>query len=222
MATNNLPAVTFHNVHGAHVQISENGTEAVRKGGFCDSIVFSSNPLRVGERITILITGSSNNWGGGLRFGFTSTDPFRFRNCLPRYACPDLASTSGNWIKALSEKYCQVDTVFSYYLANDGKIHYSIDGQEKGHCCENIPVDIPLWAVLDIYGNTCAVKLLDPRHKVHQQHQMRSAARQQLSVIQQQQTLNGSSSPSSRVSSMICLDSSDPIESLNSNNSLYR
>lgn len=79
---------------------------------------------------------------------------------MPKYACPDLTNKAGNWIKALCERYSQANTVFSFYVNENGHVHICVNGEDKGVYFHGVNVNNPLWAVLDIYGNTCNVQLI--------------------------------------------------------------
>ena len=160
LGTNNLPALQFHSVHGYNIKLTTEGIHARRTESFCEGLVFSNRPVRVNERVCIKFTETVTNWGGALRFGFTSHDPVKFRNCLPKYACPDLSNKPGNWVKALYEQYCNAESMLSFYVNENGQVYICVNGEDKGIFISGINVDRPLWAVLDVYGNTTAIQLI--------------------------------------------------------------
>lgn len=51
--TNNLPPLTFHQVHGDNIRLCNGGTIARRHESFCKGITFSARPVRVGEKVNI-------------------------------------------------------------------------------------------------------------------------------------------------------------------------
>ncbi|UYV71724.1 NEURL1B [Cordylochernes scorpioides] len=158
---NNLPPLSFHSVHGENIQISRSGRTARRVDSFCKGIAFSNRAVQINERIYLRFVQISTNWSGGLRFGFTSNDPSRIHSPLPKYACPDLANKSGFWAKALAERHAVQDSVLYYYVTEDGEIIYGIDGVEMGIFMGGVDVKSPLWAILDVYGNTLSVEFVD-------------------------------------------------------------
>lgn len=158
--TNNLPAILFHPVHGENIRISSDGTSARRSESFCKGIAFSNRPVRVGERVCIRFAELSVAWSGALRFGFTSNDPSTHRHALPKYACPDLTNKPGNWAKALSERFAQTDAMLTYYVSESGDVRYAINGEDKGVFFSGVSTTGPLWALVDVYGNTTCVEFV--------------------------------------------------------------
>ncbi|XP_055602975.1 protein neuralized isoform X2 [Uranotaenia lowii] len=168
---NNLPPLQFHSVHGDNIRISRDGFTARRYESFCKGIAFSARPVRVNERVCVKFLDMSNNWSGVIRFGFTCNDPATLRGNLPKYACPDLTNKPGFWAKALNERYCYRNNVLFYYVTPSGDVHFGINGEEKGVFITDVDARGPLWAVIDIYGNSTAVELLDSRIYMFQQQQ---------------------------------------------------
>lgn len=136
----------------------------------------------------------SNNWNGGIRFGFTSNDPATLEGSLPKYACPDLTNRPGFWAKALHEQYCEKDNILYYYVNNAGDVIYGINNEEKGVILSGIDTRGLLWTVIDIYGNCTGIEFLDARIYMYQQqqqqqlpHSMQQLPQQQQQHLQQQQ-----------------------------------
>lgn len=167
---NNLPPLQFHSVHGDNIRISRDGTQARRFESFCRALTFSARPVRINERIFMRFSEISNNWNGGVRFGFTSNDPATLENSLPKYACPDLTNRPGFWAKALHEQYCELDNILHFYVNSAGDVIYGINGEEKGIILSGIDIRGLLWTVIDVYGNCTVVELLDPRLFSQQQN----------------------------------------------------
>lgn len=109
----------------------------------------------------------SNNWSGVIRFGFTCNDPNNLRNGLPKYACPDLTNKPGYWAKALAERFAERDTVLFFYVTQAGDVHFGINGEEKGVFFSGVETRGPLWAIVDVYGNSTAIELVDPRQQLN-------------------------------------------------------
>ncbi|XP_034486067.1 protein neuralized isoform X2 [Drosophila innubila] len=184
---NNLPPLQFHQVHGDNIRISRDGTLARRFESFCRAITFSARPVRINERICVKFAEISNNWNGGIRFGFTSNDPATLEGALPKYACPDLTNRPGFWAKALHEQYCEKDNILYYYVNNAGDVIYGINNEEKGVILSGIDTRALLWTVIDIYGNCTGIEFLDARIYMYQQQQQQQLPLQQLSQQLQQQ-----------------------------------
>lgn len=164
-ATNNLPPLTFHQVHGDNITLCNGATIARRHESFCKGITFSARPVRVGEKVCVKFLEMSNNWSGVIRFGFTSNDPIHLRNGLPRYACPDLTNKPGYWAKALAERFAGRDTVLFYYVTAAGDVHFGVNGEEKGVFFGGVETRGSLWSVIDVYGNSTAIEYLDPNRQ---------------------------------------------------------
>ncbi|XP_011331886.1 protein neuralized isoform X3 [Ooceraea biroi] len=163
--TNNLPALTFHHVHGDNIRLCNGCTIARRHESFCKGVTFSGRPVRVGEKVCVKFLEISDNWSGVIRFGFTSNDPINLRNGLPRYACPDLTNKPGYWAKALAERFAERDTVLFYYVTSAGDVHFGINGEEKGLFFSGVETRGPLWAIIDVYGNSTAIEFVDPNRQ---------------------------------------------------------
>lgn len=163
-ATNNLPPILFHSIHGENVRISSNGTTATRVNSYCKAIVFSNRAIKEKERVYIKFSEISSSWSGALRFGFTSVNPSSYRSCsnLPKYVCPDMTDKEGSWAKALSERFATPDSILCFYFTSDGNIHYAINGEDKGYFSLGLQGN-SLWALIDIYGNTTGIQIIDPR-----------------------------------------------------------
>ena len=174
--TNNLPPLLFHNVHGENIRISRDATVARRVESFCKGIAFSARPVKVNEKICVKFLDISNNWSGVIRFGFTYNDPSTLRYGLPKYACPDLTNKPGYWAKALPERYCSQNTVLYYYVTTAGDVHFGINGEEKGIFFGGVETRGPLWALIDVYGNSTAIEFVDVRHQLNNSRRNAAAA----------------------------------------------
>jgi len=96
-----------------------------------------------------------------VRFGFTSHDPAKLsQESLPRYACPDLTNRSGYWAKALPERLARLGSVLSFRYCLSGDVFFDIDGEEKGVFFTGVNAKTPLWALIDVYGNTTSVEFV--------------------------------------------------------------
>lgn len=203
---NNLPPLQFHSVHGDNIRISRDGTVARRYESFCKGIAFSARPVRVNERVCVKFLDISNNWSGVIRFGFTCNDPATLRGNLPKYACPDLTNKPGFWAKALNERYCYRNNVLFYYVTPSGDVHFGINGEEKGVFITDVDARGPLWAVIDVYGNSTAIEFLDSRIYMFQQQQQQQQHHQQPQTAQSQQSCRRRSNDVEIISHLESLD----------------
>lgn len=95
------------------------------------------------------------------RFGVSNVDPASFRDIeLPKFACPDLTSKSGYWAKALAERYSMDKAILHFFVNSGGELYYGINGINKGLFLNGINVSLPLWIIIDIYGNSVGVEFL--------------------------------------------------------------
>jgi len=155
----------FHSTHSDNIVLSKNGSLARRAESFCKGIVFSNRPVRVDERVYLRFAELSVNWSGAIRFGVTNNDPSGLRHSLPKYACPDLTNKPGFWAKALHERLAEPGAVLFYYINQSGDCVYGINDVPKGVFFSGVDVRKPLWALLDVYGNTVGVELINDPHK---------------------------------------------------------
>ena len=149
------------------MRLSADATVAQRSDSFCKGICFSNRPIRINERVCIKFSEISQSWSGALRFGFTTNDPSIHRSGLPKYACPDLTNKPGNWAKALGERFAVRDYVLFFYVNEMGEVHYGINGEDRGVFFSGVTTNCPLWALIDIYGNTVKIESVDPRQQVN-------------------------------------------------------
>jgi hypothetical protein len=76
-----------------------------------------------------------------------------------------------SWAKALPERLASADSILSFYFSTSGRIalvHFAINGEEKG----SFPIGIKdksdnVWGLIDIYGNTTSIELVDPRIPIY-------------------------------------------------------
>lgn len=80
--------------------------------------------------------------------------------------CADLTNKAGYWAKALAERFCERDTILFYYVTTAGDVHFGINGEEKGVFFSGVETRGPLWAMMDVYGNSTAVELLDAKNQL--------------------------------------------------------
>lgn len=162
-ARNNLPPVQFHHIHGPQAQLSKQKNVARRTKGFCQALVFSNRVILPNERVYIKVLDIENVWSGTIRFGFTSVDPATLRYQMPKHACPDMTNAGHTWARALADEVVVKNSVIHFSYDTNGFIHYGINNQDCGIFYANVSTNQNLWFIIDIYGLTKAVELIDPR-----------------------------------------------------------
>ncbi|XP_017568002.1 E3 ubiquitin-protein ligase NEURL1B isoform X2 [Pygocentrus nattereri] len=159
----NLELPRFHpHAKGKNIRLDAQLRRATRKNSFCNGITFSQRPVRLYEKVRLRLSGVHTGWSGALRFGFTSLDPGELASTdIPKYACPDLVTRPGYWAKALPERLAARDNVLAFWADRHGRVFYTINEGEPilFHC--GLSVGCPLWAIIDIYGITQEVTLLE-------------------------------------------------------------
>ncbi|XP_054905086.1 E3 ubiquitin-protein ligase NEURL3-like isoform X2 [Poeciliopsis prolifica] len=162
-----LGPLTFHpKTMGHKIRLSEGGRRAQRaEDTFKGGVVFTSRPVRTYERVRVLVEKRVPHWQGALRVGFTNVPPFTRPLPLPPFAVPNLTQTSGHWAVPVHESYCQEGSVLEFWVSNDGYIYYKNNNGNKQKLQEEVGVRNPLWAMIDVYGQTCSIFLLGSEKK---------------------------------------------------------
>lgn len=162
-AKNHLPPVQFHHVHGPNAQLSKNKLVARRTQNFCQALVFSNRVILPNERVYIKVLEIAKGWSGTIRFGFTAVDPATLRYHMPKHACPDMTNAGHTWARALADEVVRRNSVIHFSYNTNGYIHYGINNQDCGLFHANVKTNQNLWFIVDIYGLTASVELIDPR-----------------------------------------------------------
>ena len=151
----------FHLTHGSAITLSENRTTATRNASsFCNGIVFSDQPLKVGQKICLEL-GCLTSWSGALRLGVTTHNPGTLSaQELPKYAYPNLTQADGYWARAVPERLVHAGCQVMVYLTGSGHMQVFVDGEHKGVLLAKLPTTSALWLLADVYGNTCQVSFV--------------------------------------------------------------
>lgn len=56
----------FHKIHGSNIVLSKDGCVARRAKGYDKAVIFSSQPISVGSRFQVAISGMEQEWSGSL------------------------------------------------------------------------------------------------------------------------------------------------------------
>lgn len=73
----------------------------------------------------------------------------------------DLANQKGYWAKAVNERFVDKDVTLYFYVNKSGSVYYGIDGRTKDVFFQGVDTSTPLWAIIDVYGNSTAVELVN-------------------------------------------------------------
>lgn len=166
----------FHgDVHGCNVRISSDGLSANRVQGVApsDSLLISQDPLAPGAWVCLLLTQASD-WIGCLRLGVTQFPPEALvglanedaalktnEKSLPKFACPDWSNRPGVWMRPVTDLLFagEGQVKLSFNVNSAGQLHFYINGVHKGQLFSDLPVNDALWLLLELYGDTCAVRI---------------------------------------------------------------
>ncbi|XP_052228913.1 protein neuralized-like isoform X2 [Dreissena polymorpha] len=151
----------FHNLCGRNIHVSPDHLSATRtKDEFCNAYVFSSRPIRCGEKIVLQVQGVDRSFLGGLAFGFTSCDPATLKaEDLPDDA-DMLLDRLEYWV--VNKDVCrnpEMEDELSFYLTNEGEVQYGRNNH-KVSTLMHVDRTLPLWAFFDVYGNVQKIKMI--------------------------------------------------------------
>ncbi|XP_035513557.1 E3 ubiquitin-protein ligase NEURL3 [Morone saxatilis] len=157
-----LGPLTFHSqAVGDQVCLSHGHRLAERKEStFKNGLVFSSRPVKIQERIRLRVQKDLCNWHGALRLGFTNIPPSDKSLPLPTMAIPNLTDTHGHWAAPVLESYCRAGSELEFWVSNGGNIYVANESFGERKIFTGVDLRHPLWAMVDIYGQTCSVLLL--------------------------------------------------------------
>ncbi|XP_010749438.3 E3 ubiquitin-protein ligase NEURL3 [Larimichthys crocea] len=163
-----LGPLTFHTqAVGDKVRLSQGGLLAERSGcTFKNGLVFSSRTVRVQEKIRLRVEKDQFNWHGALRVGFTNVSPSSRSLPLPMMAIPDLTKTPGHWAAPLPESLCQAGSVLQFWVSHGGSLFARSNNGRPHKLFTGVDLSQPLWAMIDIYGQTCSIFLLGSEKSV--------------------------------------------------------
>ncbi|XP_061127695.1 E3 ubiquitin-protein ligase NEURL3-like isoform X2 [Syngnathus typhle] len=157
-----LSLLTFHyRAVGDKVHLSQGCRHAKRSNdSFKNGLLFSNRPVSVQERIRLRIEANSASWDGTMRVGLTSVPPDSRSLPLPSMAIPDLNDTHGHWVAPMHEEFCKAGSEFEFWVSRSGRLYVSNQSVRKHKLLDEVTLSQPVWAVFDLYGQTCAITLL--------------------------------------------------------------
>ncbi|XP_034040563.1 E3 ubiquitin-protein ligase NEURL1-like isoform X2 [Thalassophryne amazonica] len=157
-----FPLLFHPSTKGSQIVMDMSQRTVKRQSSFCNAITFSNRPIAMYEQVRLKITKKQCCWSGALRLGFTSKDPSRINpDSLPKYACPDLVSQSGFWAKALPEELSNEGNIIAFWVDKKGRVFYRINNSSPILFFSGVHMSEPLWALIDVYGLTRGIQLLE-------------------------------------------------------------
>ncbi|XP_030594098.1 E3 ubiquitin-protein ligase NEURL3-like [Archocentrus centrarchus] len=161
-----LGSLTFHHqAVGDKVRLSKGGRRAEKtEATFKNGLVFSNRPVKVKERIRLRVEKNSFIWEGALRVGFTNVPPSARSLPLPCMAIPNLTDRPGHWAVLVQESCCQAGSELEFWFSSGGSIYAEINNRQH-KLLTGLDLSQPLWAMIDIYGQTCSILLLGSEKK---------------------------------------------------------
>ncbi len=188
-----LKAISFHSdVKGRLITLSDGGRRVSRdESSFCHGLTFSGRPVKTQEKLRLRVERCGGVWHGALRLGFTNVSPEQ--TTLPPLAIPDLTNSPLYAAVLVPEHICRPGSEIEFMLKKNGRLRIrSSDGRTHTEQTTLNP-KCPVWAMIDVYGQTTAVSMLGERF---------------LSVIVCSEWIKGLSSPKNEISITIYSPSS--------------
>ena len=99
-------------------------------------------------------------WDGALRLGFTNVPPEGRPLPLPDHSIPELSELRSHWVGVVPKAWCWEGAILELWVSHGGSVHCRTPHQERLCLAEGLDISRPLWAIVDVYGGTCAVQLL--------------------------------------------------------------
>ncbi|KAM7018190.1 E3 ubiquitin-protein ligase NEURL3-like [Tautogolabrus adspersus] len=157
-----LGPLTFHSqTVGDKVRLSHGCCMAERaRDTFKNGLVFSSRTIKPMEKIRLRVEKDVLHWHGAMRVGFTNVPPSSRSLPLPTMAIPNLSDTPGHWAAPVHESFCNEGSEVEFWFNSGGSIYVTGRNNSKQKLMNGVDLHLPLWAMIDIYGNTCSISLL--------------------------------------------------------------
>uniref|UniRef100_A0A9J8C4L3 E3 ubiquitin-protein ligase NEURL3 n=2 Tax=Cyprinus carpio TaxID=7962 RepID=A0A9J8C4L3_CYPCA len=160
-----LKAISFHSdVKGRLISLSDGDRRVTRDASsFCHGLTFSGRPVERGEKVRLRVERSDGHWHGALRLGFANVSPEQ--TPLAPLAIPDLTDSPLYAAVVVPEHICRAGSEVHFWLKKNGSLRIR---SSKGGT-HTVPTTLnpawPVWAMIDVYGQTTAVTMLGSKMK---------------------------------------------------------
>ncbi|CAG7732322.1 unnamed protein product [Allacma fusca] len=155
------PSLRFHRRYGKNIKLDDTRSVALRGGDYQHGIVFSHRPVELNEFICLKIVQTNDQWNGPLCFGFTDIDPALLRSEeLERARVIYHRYFRRFWFHGLYINDCKY---LAFAINESGEVTFRTDSHEEiviPQDVTNLNPNLPLWAVVDIYGSVSSVQLV--------------------------------------------------------------
>ena len=151
----------FHRFTGPNASLNGNGTIAWRhEDEYSNGYVFTSQPVKAGDRLVIQVLATENMYIGSLAFGLTSCDP---ASIDPETLLEDsdmLLDRPEYWVvsKDVANSPDEGDEL-SFCVKGDGSVEFSKNGNIPS-VFMHVDTSVNLWMFWDIYGNTQRLRMV--------------------------------------------------------------
>lgn len=178
-----LTTLNFHAMHGTNIELHETGQIAVRDRSYSDAVVFTAEPVGESREFSIEILKRGGTWAGSLKIGFTARDPALLDH-VPADATdlPDSFILSGSkvYVDGVggSSNYASLSALRAGSTVTvtcdaQGNFRLKYDGADQGIAASGLPLDTPLWGVVDVYGQCSEISLKGATIPVVEAHAQR-------------------------------------------------
>ncbi|XP_016335454.1 E3 ubiquitin-protein ligase NEURL3-like [Sinocyclocheilus anshuiensis] len=160
-----LKAISFHSdVKGRLITLSDGGRRVSRdESSFCHGLTFSGRAVKTEEKLRLRVERCGGAWHGALRLGFAHVSPEQ--TALPALAIPDLTNSPLYAAVIVPEHICRPGSEIEFMLKKNGSVRIrSSDGRTHTEQTTLNP-KWPVWAMIDVYGQTTAVTMLGSKMK---------------------------------------------------------
>jgi neuralized-like protein 4 len=166
--------IRFHERHGTLIKLGNNNRTAERKrplDEFNNGVVMTHRPLRDNELFEIRLDRLVDKWSGSIEVGVTTHSPAlldfpatmtNLRNGTTMMSGAGILTngkgTRREYGQFNLDELAEGDRIGMMRKAN-GNLHYFINGLDQGVAASRLPA--PVWGVVDLYGMTVKVTIVD-------------------------------------------------------------
>ncbi|XP_018574763.1 neuralized-like protein 4 isoform X2 [Anoplophora glabripennis] len=192
----------FHDRCGSLVKLSNGSRSAERRrplDEFNNGVVMTHRPLRDSELFEIRIDRLVDKWSGSIEMGITTHNPNTLvfpatmtnmrSGTIMMSGCGILTNGKGTrreYGDFNLDELAEGDRV-GMMRKPDGNLHYFINGLDQGIAAQRVPTTV--WGVIDLYGMTIKVSIVERDEREEQNLMTRKNTRDQQIVVLDAQPL---------------------------------